>query len=340
MDICKVELLEVQLTGSCNLSCEYCGNSAKYTRDSVANVSKIIKAINELNPETILFTGGEVSLEWDMLINILDILKGRGFKYILSSNLTILNAEKLGKLIDEYGFDRFHSSFNDLTIEMSKSVRKATNMNRLALIENIKYLCDRHMDIRIETIITEKTLAHLCEINKFLFELGVKKHKLEFLIPLGQAVGLQTINYHVALDAAIKVYEAKDKNMKLIICCCPCTPCMIEHEIFKIKADDLEFNHCIDGTCSCYLLADGRLLPCFIFPDDLIKNKYESYMDQWLYGEEFAGMRKHNKECVDCDFYYENQNATSKLCSSGCKVFNYVSNNFKFGMLPQKERDS
>lgn len=259
-------------------------NSEKYTSNSVASITRIIKAINELNPETILFTGGEVSLEWDMLISILDILRGKGFKYILSSNLTILSKEKLSKLIDEYEFDRFHSSFNDLTLEMSKSVRKATSINRATLIDNIKYLCDRDMDLRIETIITEKTVTHLSDINHFLCKLGVKKHKLEFLIPLGQAVDLSTIDYHVAFDAALKVYEGKDKNMKLILCCCPCTPCMLEHDIFKIKADDFEFNHCIDGTSSCYLLANGRLLPCFIFPDNLIKKESESYADQWLNG--------------------------------------------------------
>lgn len=58
-------------------------------------------------------------------------------------------------------------------------------------------------------------------------------------------------------------------------------------------------------------------------------------MVKWLYGEEFVGMRNYNGECINCDFCYENHNATNKLCSSGCKVFNYISNDFKFGMLPK-----
>ncbi len=327
----KKLLLEVQLTGSCNLKCSYCGNSEKYLNRSHADVATVIKAITELKPSTILFTGGEVYLEWELLIELLDMLKDSKYNYILSSNLSLIGTDELDLLIDKYGFSTFHSSFNDLTEEMSWSVRKASAAERLRLIENLKHLCSRGVNVKVETMLIKDTINSLKEINAFLYELGVKNHKLEFLIPMGQAKAYIQVDYYHALDKILQLWESKENDSILIPCCCPVTPCMAPHPIFDISSDDLVFNKCIDGEESCYLLSNGTLLPCFIFPDSEIGCRDYNYYQIWTKEDNFVGMRKRPEKCDRCDYFYDEKNKKA-CCSTGCKVLNYVVNN-EFGFV-------
>lgn len=47
------ELLEVQLTPDCNLSCVYCGNDPKLRTEPIISKKLIMKAIDELSPKKI-----------------------------------------------------------------------------------------------------------------------------------------------------------------------------------------------------------------------------------------------------------------------------------------------
>lgn len=326
-------LLEVQLTGECNLKCSYCGNSEEYLTDSCASCDTVLRAVEELKPKSILFTGGEVYLEWELLLEILCILKKKNsYNYILSSNLTLINQKKLDCLIDNFGFSVFHSSFNDLTPEMTYSIRKGSPIERENLISNLRHLCERGMTVKVETMLIRDTVEKLYEINEFLYQLGVKYHKLEFLIPLGQAQRSKAIDYYYALDKILDLWKRKKNDSILVPCCCPVTPCMNDHPIFDVQSDDLIFNKCIDGTESCYLLSNGTLLPCFLFPDNQIGSQCTSYYEQWLYDKNFVGMRLPPSECTKCDYSYIDDDSKN-VCSSGCKVYNYVLEQ-KYGRIP------
>ncbi len=277
------KLLEVQLTGACNLGCLYCGNSEEFLHDSSADFDNVMAAILELSPERILFTGGEVYLEWKLLIKILETLKktGKNYKFTLSSNLTMISTRELDLLIDYYCFDTFHSSFNDLDDEMSMKIRRNTKQGRENLIRNITHLCERQVDMKIETMLITGTIERLKEINSLLFSLGVRKHRLEFLIPVGQTRKEIIIDYEYALDKILELYKAKENTSCIIPSCIPIAPCNYSHELFNIRAVDLEFNKCVDGLESCYLMSNGKLLPCFIFPDDQIEDSNNSYSECW-----------------------------------------------------------
>ena len=320
------KLLEIQLTGSCNLKCSYCGNSEKFLNDSSANIENIIRAIKELRPERILFTGGEVYLEWEALIKILNELRNQGvsYQYTLSSNLTIVTTEGLDLLIDTYGFDTFHSSFNDLNDEMSYAVRKNTPRGRLNLINNLKHLCQRGVNVRVETMLIAGTIEYLKEINELLFAIGVKNHKLEFLIPVGQTQDEIIIDYKTVLDKVLEFYKSKENDSKIIPCCFPIPPCEHPHKLFNLNEPDIEFNKCVDGIESCYLMSSGKLLPCFIFPEEAVNPAGKTYLEQWQEGSAFAWFRTGHEICKNCEVSSYNVNALHGICSNGCSSYNYI----------------
>lgn len=320
----KPKLLEIQLTGSCNLKCIYCGNSEEYTHGTHASKDRILRAISELQPEKILFTGGEAFLNWKLLIEILDCLEIGKYHYILSSNLTLIDENEIDLLIDKYEFKTFHTSFNDLNDEMTYNVRGGSPEDRRKLINNIKHICARKIEIKVETILIPYTIEYLKEINELLYSLGVIEHKLECLICVGQASNDLLIDSLTILDKVLELYENKSNPSVLILTCFPMSPCLVGHKLFDIDKPDLRFNKCIDGIESCYLLANGKLLPCFLYPDENVEYMDTSYLEQWKNGNAFVGFREQHEKCTTCDYSQNNTEASRKVCNNGCRVLNYI----------------
>lgn len=59
-----VKELLLQLTNACNLDCFFCGNNPEYERDvkKVMDRETFKRMIDEVNPYSASFTGGEVTL--------------------------------------------------------------------------------------------------------------------------------------------------------------------------------------------------------------------------------------------------------------------------------------
>lgn len=321
------KILEIQLTPACNMQCIYCGNSPDLLHGESLSTALALKAIEELNPETILFTGGEVYYAWDVLLEILDTVKHRGFNYILSSNLSLISTDELALLIDTYGFRTFHSSFNDLTEHMTGNIRKVNLKARARIIENIKYLASRGVTLKIETMLISPNTDHLTEINTLLYQLGVKYHKLEYLIPVGHANEALLLPPEVITEKILDFYHRKQNDTVIELTCFCLSPCMgFAEQLFAIDAPDFVFNKCIDGRETCYLLANGTLVPCFLFPENEspINVKTHDLLDAWENHEIFAGFRQGNDDCNQCDHYQHNPNSSHPVCNNGCATLNYI----------------
>lgn len=322
-----LERLEIQLTPKCNLRCIYCGNDQKFIHGNNIKVDYALKAINDFKPKTVLFTGGEVYLAWNILIEILEKTKHLNYEKILSSNLTLISIQHLKKLIVDYDFKIFHSSFNDLDVLMTKVVRKGNESSRKNLIKNLKFLSTQNISLKVETIIMKDTVSKLKEINDFLFSIGVLHHKLEFLLPIGNATTELMASKYEIISAIKNLYKSKNKNSIIEITCYPYLACDEDSkEIFKIEAEDFIFNKCIDVRSSCYLLANGKLLPCFLFPeeDSNIHVTSNTLMYEFEHNAVFNTLRKVDEKCLKCDKYYNNNLPGYKKCNHGCIVLDYL----------------
>jgi MoaA/NifB/PqqE/SkfB family radical SAM enzyme len=335
----KPKLLEIQLTGQCNLNCIYCGNSSDYINAGKIETEMAIKAIHELQPETILFTGGEAYLGWGVLLEILERLPKGKYGFILSSNLTLITEDDIDLLIDRYGFQTFHSSFNDLDDQMSAEIRGVTPRGRRNLMRNLSHISERGKKLKVETMMLPQIINRLKAINDLLVSLGVMHHKLEFLVPVGQADQDLALPVDVILDAIYNFYQTKHNDCLIEMSCFYASPCMTGHKLFDIDAEDFAFNKCVDGRESCYLLANGTPVPCFLFPDKEIDTnvKTDNLLTVWNTHPVFTGMRKSNEQCSTCGSYQHNETASRRKCNNGCAVWNYIATG-SFGSLMEVVR--
>lgn len=322
----KPKLLEIQLTGRCNLSCIYCGNSPEYTNSETIQLDMALKAINELEPQAILFTGGEVYLGWNTLLKILGALHDNRFQYILSSNLSLIKTEEIDLLIDKYKFNTFHTSFNDLDQAMTEKVRGGTAVCRNRIIDNIRHIAGRNMKLKIETMLLPDTIDYLYEINTLLYSLGVRHHRLEFLIPVGHADSRLLMPTEVILDKIYDFMMRKQNDCLIEISCLHAAPCANKHKIFDLNREDLIYFKCVDGKETAYLLANGTMVPCFLFPDKEchINVNTHNLLNEWNNNPIFKGMRSANKDCSECGYFHHNTHKGKKVCNNGCTVWNYI----------------
>lgn len=319
--------LEIQLTPACNMRCIYCGNSPALLNGSDLSKEDALKAINALTPETILFTGGEIYYAWNTLIEILNALKPKAYKYILSSNLSLISVHELQLLIDDYGFTTFHSSFNDLTESMTSSIRQVNRKAREKILENLRYLTSQNVTLKIETMLIPPNTEHLSEINVFLHELGVRYHKLEYLIPVGHANEDLLLPPESIAERILEFYRNKQNDTIIELTCFCLSPCMgFTKELFEIDAEDFVFNKCVDGREACYLLSNGTLVPCFLFPEEEsgINVKTHDLKHEWENNLIFQGFRQINKDCAQCGHYYHNELEGRKSCNNGCATLNFI----------------
>jgi MoaA/NifB/PqqE/SkfB family radical SAM enzyme len=324
-----LNLLEIQLTSDCNLSCIYCGNSPKLRSSSTSwlPLEIIKKAILTLKPKKVLFTGGEVTLAWERLLEALEFTKKLGLETILSSNLTLIDQQDIDLLIDKYNVHTFHTSFNDLDLTMTDIIRGGDLKDREKLMNNIEYITkERKKNLKVETMLLKETIQHLPNIHTFLHNLGVRHHKIEFLIPTGYANWDMMLPFTDLVDAILKTYETKKKGCILELTCCYLTPCNKEaSKLYAIDDPEFIFHKCVDGKESAYLLANGDFLPCFIFPNHLIDaNIYQhDLLDIWNNNEVFRIARSNNnEECKSCEFFYKHNAKTN--CNNGCWAFLYM----------------
>lgn len=322
------ELLEIQLTHKCNLQCTYCGNNPQLCQLPDLEKDLALKAIRELEPRKILFTGGEIYLAFKTLLAILDHIDISRYDLILSSNLTMFSIPKLKLLIDHYNFRTFHSSFNDLDELMSDHVRSASSLERENLIKNLEFLTLENCYVKVETILLPYTIKRLKEINSLLYKIGIRHHKIEFLIPLGNADWDMICPYQEIEEAILDLYYNKNNDSIIEMTCFYLTPCSHKVDsLFELseKNGDFIYNQCIDGYKTCYLLANGQLLPCFLFPDNIYDMNIANHnaFDLWSEHELFKNFRLDNNDCNQCEYYTRKSNNSSK-CNNGCVVLNYI----------------
>lgn len=321
------KILEIQLTPACNMQCVYCGNDPELLHSENLTAAQALKAIEELQPETVLFTGGEVYCAWDTLLEILNALDREKYSFILSSNLSLISTEELALLIDAYGFKTFHSSFNDLDEQMTETIRAVDAKARDRLMENIRYLVSREVTLKIETMLIPSVIDHLLEINALLFQLGVRYHKLEYLIPVGHASEDLLLPPDIIIDKVLDFYCNKNNDSVIELTCFCLSPCMdFAKRLFAIEAPDFVFNKCIDGRETCYLLANGTLVPCFLFPekDSPINVRTHNLLVEWENHPIFAGFRKTHTDCRQCAHSHHNELPGPKVCNNGCATLNYI----------------
>lgn len=134
----------IKITDKCNLRCPFCYNSNK---DSVENLDAILKAIDKINPQEIIFHGGEPLLRSKDILYIMSIYPDK--RYSITSNMTVNITEEIEKILSL------------CKVATSYSVDRFLNNNYAKFKSNVKYLRDW-------TLIVTLTRPQLAQSHKYL----------------------------------------------------------------------------------------------------------------------------------------------------------------------------
>lgn len=189
--IYKPDTLCIIYTYKCNIECKHCCFSCSSLRNEKINFDSIISILNEAKKiasiKNISFSGGEVFLFWDEILELIKVCKRNSFNVSCTTNgswgrdyedaknkLRNLKRNGLDKLIISY--DKFHSEFVKADV-----------------IRNIIRLCNiMNIEVEINSVITNNINEDL-GLGEDILEIPVRKIKC---MPLGRAKNLdETLFY-------------------------------------------------------------------------------------------------------------------------------------------------
>lgn len=163
------------IENACNLNCIYCFAEHKNLCGSELNYKEIIDNILRFNPITIILTGGEPTLNKNLL-SILDYIGDRAIT-IIDSNGTCIDFEQI---IPHLSNSVVRFSIDSLNTEVLQKVRPSkikdnTKYQIPKIRKNIHSLMENNIPVIIQTVMTKYNINELEEIHDFLVENGVKR---------------------------------------------------------------------------------------------------------------------------------------------------------------------
>jgi len=177
------------ITDRCNLNCIHCYKGA--SSGSRYEVSKIdafhvVDKISRLGTPLIFVSGGEPFTSL-YLLDVLEELKNRGFRVVLSSNGTLIDEDAANHLLDMgidyvalplYGGELFHNHFTGVEGSHSRV------MNALKLLRG------SDTKLALKTVIARSTIPNINYILNEALNYDVKTLYLCDLLPLGRGASL------------------------------------------------------------------------------------------------------------------------------------------------------
>ncbi len=184
----------------CNMHCPWCANpegmsfvdGTEYSSEQIVRECIRSRAMF-FSGGGVTFTGGEATMQWEALIDVLEQLREREIHTALETNGTSVHLPEIQKHVDYLMMDFKHYD--------KEAFRKFTGVKMDALIQNFEYLCSigRQLHIRIPLInhinteAPEKFAAYFSRFDtshvvfEFLpyHEYGREKWKTEYQITDG-----------------------------------------------------------------------------------------------------------------------------------------------------------
>lgn len=156
---------------SCNLDCIYCYSSHKYMEYKEIYYQKIIDRALSYEPVSIVFTGGEPTLNRN-LVNILKYIDGR-IVCIIDSNGTTDVWDDLIPFMKNTVVRISIDSIDPQVVQKVRPAKKISSIEQLAKIsENIDMLIKSKIPVIVQTVLTSYNINCLDDVYLFL----VKHH--------------------------------------------------------------------------------------------------------------------------------------------------------------------
>lgn len=315
MNIPKIKMLVLSLTGECNFACKYC--YASEHESSMLKVDDALKAVDLAAGSgekfVIQFSGGEPLLNFECLKAVV--------AYVQQKNLpAILQIQTNGSLMtDEIARYLFE---NKVAIGVSLDGRpKVNDKLRLtkagegatsAILHGLEVLKRNNIAVGITCVVTDENVDELAGIVEFAYFIGnIRRIGFDLLRGQGRGADLQPPSETAMRRAMEQVYEKSRQLARL-------TGYKIhfaQQERVKILCADSshEFGHCyaMNGEAA-FVDAKGDIYACssLVGNKDFYIGNVETGLDNKLVNKVQEQIRTSMFFCKQCEDF--------KLCGGGC----------------------
>lgn len=320
-----IELIIVNITNKCNLSCSYCYRGNLITE--TINVDNIILFLNKFPVKkeiTILFQGGEPLVEFSKIKKIIDEL-GNRFRYAIQTNGVLLSDEivqyckennvRISVSIDGIDYDdnkmRFHNNIKEYYLMKDNIKKYSKDINQGAI-----------------AVINSNNVDKMLSIATFFTKNGIKLFSFNPIWPIGRggkyqkesicAENDQLVDNMLEVMEFLYKYNLKNRNKQVF----EKNTYLLWQRIFLRKFDNYMCaqNPCGAGNRTLVIDVDGRIYPCTYF----IEHEYllGHVLEYETLNAKHISIRKEKlgqEECTECMYRL--------FCGGGCtgavKMFGY-----------------
>lgn len=308
--------VQMDITNKCNFDCLYCynkGNSrlGKPELSDEKFLELVDKVIKELNPVTIVFTGGEPLMRKNVLLEAIHRCNSSRIRVAINTNGSLLTKETILELKNA-GLGAIQTNLDAAEAAVYTKLRGGTSSyeRQINTLKNLVefFGADR---VTIIQVVTKLNFQHLGTLSEFIHSLGFRKLKLLDFVPMDKSHVDLMLSKEEWLDVLKTVNSVKER-MDLTFRLC---------HAFLFMTDEyknIKFPFCMASKFSLFITADGSLFPCNhlkrepYYCGDVFAN---NLLDTWQNNPVLNKFRYYDysdKKCVSCIKY--------KQCAGGCKA--------------------
>ncbi|HYG57455.1 MAG TPA: radical SAM/CxCxxxxC motif protein YfkAB [Symbiobacteriaceae bacterium] len=306
--------VEVTVTGRCNLRCRHCavGETLVLREPERVPLALLFRRLDEVTTlQTLSITGGEPSENLNALreyvLPILRYARERGLQTQVNTNLT-MDLDRY-RLIAPYT-DVLHISWNYTSVEefhrivwgrshREKEIAASAILYR-RIIDNARVLAGEGCFVSAESMLNRETAHRLGAMNRFLAELGCRRHEVHPMYPADWAAELSGLmlsldEYREALD---RFLDQRTTDLWVLLGTVPFFACSPDDRDLALldkaqRAPNLTIRNCPDGRNR--LNVNGFTGDIFVtdFADvaalgNLHQDRLEEAFDRWQRHPAFA----------------------------------------------------
>lgn len=305
-----------EVTGACNLSCEYCRASATATpADTELSTEEAKAFIDQVAPRRpmLILSGGEPLLRPDVF-DIARYARDLGVRVSLATNGTLLCPEAVDKM-KAAGIIRVSISLDGPGPDIHDAVRGRGSFDlSMRGIENLR----GRIDYQINMTVTKGNLDLVGATMDLAEKLGAVAFHLFFLVPTGRGREEELVSPEEQDEILRQVAcDSRNRKIEVKVTCAPQYGRIAREVLTESERRGALGSACLAGTNFVFVSRTGDVTPCGYLPIVAGNVREESFSDIWDNSPVFVDLRKRELlgRCGGCEY--------RKVCG-GCRARAYA----------------
>lgn len=299
------------VTHQCNLQCQHCrvAKSGKPSEElSFAEVKRLIDELSAMKVFVLGISGGEPFTRRDFTSIAIYAARSDIGRIFLSTNCTLINENVLSELKiyrDKFIFKVSVDGIGDIHDKI-RGMPGSFSM----MVEGIKLAISLGFRVQVTTTLMHSNFRDFIEIIEFVKRLGVEKHRLIEIMPLGRASTSLVLSNEDRKSIWVIFKHNEERLLQ------PDFEVTLDMSFVELSPGNFT---CRAGLSECGILPDGTVVGCRLLPDITSGNiRNKGFGEIWNDPKAFRLFReltldKVKGNCSCCEY--------GESCRGGCKAY-------------------